>query len=748
MESEQTPSSVVASEFDAYGDQVQSGSQSYSYDALGRVAADAGGGQSWAFSYDGASSAVASDGVSDYTWDPSGSSLVGTGPAGGSSGSGALVLTDQHGDVTGDFSASAASLGGSQAFDPWGDVTATTGTLLGQLGFQSGWTDPGTGKVAMGARWYAPSAGGFTSRDTVVNSPVPDSASASPFGYVGDDPLGAGDPTGHSRSLGNNGGGSKPFDPPPPAPSPPPPAPSCGGWFSCGWDAVSSTVSHAYHKEVHRAEDLGKKVIKAARTEAKKAAAVARKAAARVVRDVAPVVEDAAAWGAVVTAFDDVGSATARVYHKATAYAKKAVLAQVHLVATAYHAARRVATATANFVRHHAAAIAAIVVSVAVMAGCEATLGAVTAGAATPVCGALSGAAGNAASYAVTAAQSGKFSWSGLGETAAEGAVAGLVGDGLGEIAGAASGLLSSGADAAASAVSEGASGEVTQAAEETAGEDAAQAGEDADPASCPTEGGESFTAATRVLLASGKTVPISQLKAGDKVKAVDTTTGKAQVKTVQAVLVHYDTDLYDLTVKTARGTEAIDTTSNHLFWDPARHRWVKAASLRVGERLLTANGTPATADGGHAPASHNGWMWDLTIQDDHDFYVVPAQVQSADSEGTYNVVSSDEPVLVHNCGGSVVGHPSSCECADGGVPKVRNGGLAGSEHPVTGVPFDENGFPDFSASRHPDVPDVRIEPPGVEARTLQERTTRPDWRQRQRVTPGITTKIPDSCSS
>jgi hypothetical protein len=98
---------------------------------------------------------VASDGVSDYTWDPSGSSLVGTGPAGGSSGSGALVLTDQHGDVTGDFTASA----GSQAFDPWGDVTATTGTLQGELGFQSGWTDPGTGKVAMGAPVVLPVGG-------------------------------------------------------------------------------------------------------------------------------------------------------------------------------------------------------------------------------------------------------------------------------------------------------------------------------------------------------------------------------------------------------------------------------------------------------------------------------------------------------------------------------------------------------------------------------------------------------------
>lgn len=40
----------------------------------------------------------------------------------------------------------------------------------------------------------------------------------------------------------------------------------------------------------------------------------------------------------------------------------------------------------------------------------------------------------------------------------------------------------------------------------------------------------------------------------------------------------------------------------------------------------------------------------------------------------------------------------------------IRNQGLAGSTHPTTGVPFDAYGFPDFSAHRHPDVPDVRIE--------------------------------------
>jgi RHS repeat-associated protein len=49
-------------------------------------------------------------------------------------------------------------------------------------------------------------------------------------------------------------------------------------------------------------------------------------------------------------------------------------------------------------------------------------------------------------------------------------------------------------------------------------------------------------------------------------------------------------------------------------------------------------------------------------------------------------------------------------------VPTTRNGSLAGRNHPKTGVPFDKEGFPDFSAFRHPDYPDVRIELSGSRA--------------------------------
>jgi hypothetical protein len=59
---------------------------------------------------------------------------------------------------------------------------------------------------------------------------------------------------------------------------------------------------------------------------------------------------------------------------------------------------------------------------------------------------------------------------------------------------------------------------------------------------------------------ANGKAVPISSLKPGEKVLATDTRTGKTRAETIAAVLVHHDTNLYDLTIKANGRTAVIDT--------------------------------------------------------------------------------------------------------------------------------------------------------------------------------------------
>lgn len=166
--------------------------------------------------------------------------------------------------------------------------------------------------------------------------------------------------------------------------------------------------------------------------------------------------------------------------------------------------------------------------------------------------------------------------------------------------------------------------------------------------------GGQSFTADTPVLTASGKAVPIAELKVGDKVQAFDTATGKKTVETVDAVLVNHDTDLYDLTVHTPHGKYTVHTTSSHLIWSPTTHTWITAGKLTVGEPLLTADATAATAAGGTTPPDSQGWMWDLTVHTDHDFYVV----------------AGDTPVLVHNAG------PGCGVLPAGYTPNVDEAGL------------------------------------------------------------------------
>jgi len=65
------------------------------------------------------------------------------------------------------FTAAGASLSGSRAYDPWGNVTATIGTVTGHMGYQSARTDAAGGKDLMGARWYDP---GWSPRNAASRS--------------------------------------------------------------------------------------------------------------------------------------------------------------------------------------------------------------------------------------------------------------------------------------------------------------------------------------------------------------------------------------------------------------------------------------------------------------------------------------------------------------------------------------------------------------------------------------------------
>jgi Pretoxin HINT domain len=144
-----------------------------------------------------------------------------------------------------------------------------------------------------------------------------------------------------------------------------------------------------------------------------------------------------------------------------------------------------------------------------------------------------------------------------------------------------------------------------------------------------------SFTAITPVLMADGTRKHIKNVKIGDKVLATSTATGKTRARTVEAVQVNYDTDLFDLVIKTKRGKAVIYTTEGHRFWDQATNSWIEAADLTTKSRLRTPDGGTSTLISATAPAVTTGTMWDLTVSTDHTFYVL----------------AGETPLLVHNCG-------------------------------------------------------------------------------------------------
>jgi hypothetical protein len=203
------------------------------------------------------------------------------------------------------------------------------------------------------------------------------------------------------------------------------------------------------------------------------------------------------------------------------------------------------------------------------------------------------------------------------------------------------------------------------------------------------------LVANTKVLLASGAAIPISQLKPGMKVLATNTKTGKTQPETISAVMIHHDTNLYDLKIRTDVGTSVIHTTSNHLFWDPYLDQWIPANHLKVGEKLQTPNGALAAADGGATPADHDGWMWDLTVpgNGDHDFYVLPAP---SSSHHAYHVLARNTPVLVHNGGpscGELWMDPNKLphhymRTSDEGVMHAEDFGVSGPYNKANGGAF------------------------------------------------------------
>jgi len=161
-------------------------SVAYTYDSLDRIATRG----SSSFTYSGMDRDPVTDGTFTYSRSP-GSRLMGL-----SKGTDArLAGLNRHGDLTHLFDTS-ASITDTKVYDPFGKELAETGSTDPNLGFQADFTDPASGKVWMGARWYAPNDAQFLSRDSVfgqLSTPM----SLNRYTYAFGDPLNYFDPDGH-----------------------------------------------------------------------------------------------------------------------------------------------------------------------------------------------------------------------------------------------------------------------------------------------------------------------------------------------------------------------------------------------------------------------------------------------------------------------------------------------------------------------------------------------------------------------
>jgi len=150
-------------------------------------------------------------------------------------------------------------------------------------------------------------------------------------------------------------------------------------------------------------------------------------------------------------------------------------------------------------------------------------------------------------------------------------------------------------------------------------------------PSSGP--GCNSFTGDTPVQLADGHTIPIADLRVGDRILAADPYTGRTRAQTVTALHINQDTQFVDLGIRDHQGdTAVLHTTAEHPFWNPATRAWTVAADLQPGDSLRTADGRTATAVDVRA-FSGARTMYNLTVTTDHTYYVLAGNI----------------PVLVHN---------------------------------------------------------------------------------------------------
>lgn len=186
---------VTTHTFDALGRQTGAAGVAYSYDSLDRLAARG----AETLTYAGSDIDPSTFGTRKYARTPGGNLLAASVGA-----TATLALQNRHGDLAA-LHTPGGLLTDSMVYDPYGTPAGRTGATSVALGFQSDLTDPTTGEVWMGARWYDTEADQFTSRDSYGGT-LDESVTLNRYTYAGNNPMAFFDPDGHARMALNDKG--------------------------------------------------------------------------------------------------------------------------------------------------------------------------------------------------------------------------------------------------------------------------------------------------------------------------------------------------------------------------------------------------------------------------------------------------------------------------------------------------------------------------------------------------------------
>ncbi len=190
---------VRSFDFDPLGRAVSVDDVTYTYDGWDRIATRTTTTGTEQFGYTGTSLDPTTSGSTVFGRSPTGRLVSVATPT---TAGGVLAGANRHGDITHLHTAN-GTLTDTTIFDPYGQPQAVTGGSGSHIGYQGDWTDPASGHVWMGARWYQPNTATFTTRDTIQG--LPDTPiTLNRYTYAGANPLTYWDPDGRFVMKGDD----------------------------------------------------------------------------------------------------------------------------------------------------------------------------------------------------------------------------------------------------------------------------------------------------------------------------------------------------------------------------------------------------------------------------------------------------------------------------------------------------------------------------------------------------------------